>query len=63
MLKTTEKAFVEEQVTKNLLSAHKRIAESENGSARDLIRMSRFLLRLTKKRDDVLIDAIAKGDK
>lgn len=58
----TEKSFVRQQVIKNLLSAHKRIAESENGNTHDLICISRYLLRLTKKSDDVLIDAIAKSD-
>ena len=63
MLKTTVKSSVEQQVIKNLLSAHERIAEGKNGSVRDLIRISRYLLQLTKKRDDVLIDSIAQGDK
>lgn len=54
------KDAVEQETIKNLLHAQKRIAES--GNARDLIRVSRYLLRLSKTRNDVLADTISKED-
>ena len=45
---------------KNLLSAHKRIADS--GEVSDLIRITKYLLRLSEKREDVLIEVVSKQD-
>ena len=58
MLRTTVKSVIEREVIKNLLSAHKRIAES--GAAGDIIRISRFMLWLAKKRGDVLIEIVTE---
>ncbi len=53
-------SIIEEQAIKNLLSAHKRIAE--NGSAKDAIRISKYILKISKKVGDVLIDVGAESD-
>lgn len=42
---------IEQEALKNLLSAHKRIADS--GNASEIIKMSKYLLRLAKKRKQV----------
>lgn len=59
MLKITEGDLIRQGVTKNLLSAHKRIAE--NGNADDVIRLSEYLFRLAKKRDNVLVDLVPEN--
>lgn len=59
-LRMTLKSSVEREVIKNLLSAQKRIAEQ--GTAWELIRLTRFLLRLTKECGDVLVDAITESN-
>ena len=43
-----------DEVMKNLLSAHKRIAGS--GSVSELIKLSRYLLRVSKQSQDVLVN-------
>lgn len=47
-------SLIKQQVIKNLLSAHKRIAD--NGSVTDLIKLSKFILRLSKVCDDEVFD-------
>ena len=53
MLKISQKDLVTQEVMKNLLSAHKRIAVS--GEVSDLIRISKYLLRLSEKREEMII--------
>lgn len=53
MLKVTGKTLIEQEVIKNLLSAHKRIAAC--GSVKEVIRLSRFLLRLAKKQSNKVL--------
>lgn len=60
MLKISQKDLVTQEVMKNLLSAHKRIADS--GEVSDLIRITKYLLRLSEKREDVLIEVVSKQD-
>ena len=50
---------IKEEVTKNLLSAHKRIAEE--GNAKEVIRLSRYLLKLEQKFGDVGTYAIPEN--
>lgn len=59
-LKTTFKTVVEQEVIKNLLSAHRRIAEG--GSAADLLRITRFLLRLAKQHGEIMVDVIPESN-
>lgn len=59
-LKTTLRAAMEQEVIKNLLSAQKRIAAS--GRSKEVIRISRFLLWLAKKRGDVLVNTVSEGE-
>lgn len=56
----SQKQQIEDSVIKNLLSAHERIAGS--GSASDLVRLSKYIFRLAKKRKDVLIELIPEGN-
>ena len=60
MLKITARTAIEQETIKNLLSAQRRIAES--GNAKDVIRISRYLLRLAEKRGNVLVDTIPEGE-
>ena len=53
MYANQEKVMLDE-VVKNLLFAHKRIADS--GSASDLIKLSRYLMRISKQLQNVLVD-------
>ncbi len=53
-------ALIRQEAIKNLLNAQKRIADS--GSASDVIRITRFILKLVDKRDDVLINIVSEGD-
>ena len=57
-LHATHKAIIQENVIKNLLSAHQRIAES--GDTVALIRLSKYLLYLAKKYGDVVVNVSAK---
>lgn len=57
-LHTTQKAIIQENVIKNLLSAQKRIAES--GDAKSLILLSKFLLHIADKRGNVVVDVVSK---
>lgn len=54
------KTYVLTEVIKNLLSAQKRIAES--GNARDLLKVSRYLLKLTDQRCNVLVNILPDED-
>ncbi len=56
----SSKQQIEDAVIQNLLSAHKRIADSGNVVA--IIVLSKYLLRLSQKRSDVLIDIVAEDD-
>lgn len=47
-------SLIKQQVIKNLLSAHKRIAD--NGNIIELIKLSKFILRLSKVCDDEVFD-------
>lgn len=60
ILKTSAKSVIEHEVIKNLLSAQKRIAE--NGDTKEIIRISRYLLRLAQELDDVLIDVVTESN-
>lgn len=58
---TKLQTVVEQETIKNLLSAQKRIAES--GNAKEVIRISRYLLGLAKQqRGNVLINAFSEGE-
>lgn len=61
MLKITEGEMIRQEVTKNLLSAHKRIADT--GNVPEIIRFSQYLLRLAEKRNDVLVDFVPENQK
>lgn len=50
MWKVNSGTYIREQVLKNLLCAHKRIADKGNVSA--LINLSKFILKLSKKFDN-----------
>lgn len=56
-LQATVKDIIEQETIKNLLSAQKQIAEN-GGSNADLIRVTKYLLRLAKKFGNVLVDVI-----
>lgn len=51
-----EKDFFERQALENVLEAQRRI--SRTGSAKEVIRITKFLLALSKKRKDVLMELI-----
>lgn len=50
---TTQKAIIKDEIIKNLLSAHKRIADS--GNAKEIISITRYLLSLANKLDNKII--------
>lgn len=50
----TKKEQISTEVIKNLLSAHKQVAEG--GNVPDLIKLSRYLLRISKQSQDVLVN-------
>lgn len=54
MLKKNFGEYIREQVIKNLLSAHRRIAEK--GSASDVISLTKFVLKVSDKFDNILLD-------
>lgn len=58
MVKVSEKEAITNEVIKNLLSAHRRIAE--NGDPKQTITLSKYLLKLAEKRKDKLLDLGAK---
>lgn len=47
---------IEQEVMKILLSAHKRIADS--GSTAELIRLTKYILKLAEKRKDILVKEV-----
>ena len=49
------KKLIEDEVIKNLLTAHKRMVEY-SGTPNQIIQLSRYILRLAKKRKDELIE-------
>lgn len=51
---------IEQEAIKNLLSAHKRIADS--GNASEIIKLSKYLFRLAKKKKQVLTQVFPEGD-
>lgn len=53
---TMEKDFFERQALENVLQAQRRI--SCTGDAKEVARITKFLLSLTKKREDVLMELI-----
>lgn len=55
-MKVSAQKLIEQKVIKNLLSAQERIADE--GSAADVIRITKYLLRLAKKFGDVLVDVV-----
>ena len=61
ILQTKLLTTIENETIRNLLSAQRRIAES--GNAKDVIRISRYLMRLAEKRGNVLIDIFPEGEK
>ena len=50
----SKRDYIESEVMKNLLSAHKIIAE--NGNSKHLIKLSNYILRLLEKRKDKLLE-------
>lgn len=59
MLIITEDEVIRQGVIKNLLSAHKRIAET--GKVSEIIRFSNYLFRLGEKRNNVLTDFVPEN--
>lgn len=59
-MNVSARMLILQEAIKNLLNAQKRIADS--GSASDVIRITRFILKLVDKRDDVLINIVSEGD-
>lgn len=57
----SESDYIESEVIKNLLSAHKRIAD--NGDSKQLIKLSNYILKLVEKRKDKLFELGAKKNK
>lgn len=55
----TKKERISAEVIKNLLSAHRRIAGS--GSVSELIKLSRYLLRVSKQSQDILVNVCPEG--
>lgn len=55
MLISTKK-LITDQLTKNLLSAHKRIADT--GNASEIIRISKYIFKLANQREDVLTELV-----
>ena len=60
-LKTTVKNIIVQKTMKNLLIAQKRLADEGSGS--DLIRVTKYLLWLSQKFGDVLVDVVPECDK
>lgn len=58
-LKTTVAYCIKQKVIKNLLLAHERIAE--DGSGRDMILLSKYLMKLADQCGNVLVDAIPES--
>lgn len=52
---------IEEELMKNLLTAHGRLAGK--GSAVDIIRLSKYIARLSKKRGDKRVELFIEEDK
>lgn len=52
--KITISTYVKQQTIKNLLNAHKRVADTGNTS--DLIKLSKFILRLSKHFGNEVLD-------
>lgn len=46
--------YVKQQIMKNLLNAHKRIADT--GNASEIIKLSKFILRLSKHFGNEILD-------
>lgn len=51
---------IERAVITNLLSAHKRIADS--GNAAEVVRITKYLLKLAEKRKDILVNIISEEE-
>lgn len=60
MLKVSSTECARQQVIKNLLTAHGRAAE--NGDAGSVIRLSKYLLRLLKQEEKLLIQLGAESE-
>lgn len=56
----SQKTYVEESVIKNLLSAHRRIANE--GTATEVIKISKYILKLTQKGQDKLFQLRLEKD-
>ena len=54
-----ERIQIKEKVIKNLLTAHKRTAEK--GNAKEVIRLSKYLLKLEQKLGDVGVYGISEN--
>ena len=54
------KKQIQGKMIENLLLAHRRVAVS--GSIVDLIKLTRYLLRLVNKGEDVLTDVVPEDD-
>lgn len=53
-LKIRASSFIKQQIMKNLLNTHKRIADT--GNAIEIIKLSKFILRLSKHFGNEILD-------
>lgn len=60
-LHTAYGSIIRDEVIKNLLSAHRRIAEM--GEASEAIKLSKYLLRISKNTDNVFININSESNK
>ena len=60
MLKTSQKDLITQEVIKNLLSAHERIADS--GCVDEIIHFTKFILKLADKRYDALVNVLPEDE-
>lgn len=59
-LRITYDSIIRKEVIKNLLSAHRRIAEM--GGVDEAIKLSKYLLRLSKNTDNVFINISSESN-
>lgn len=59
ILKINVKDIVAQSTIKNLLAAQWRLAEE--GSGADVVRVSKYLMRLSKKYGDVIAEVVQEG--
>lgn len=54
-----EKDYIKRQALENVLEAQRRI--SRTGDAKEVVRITKFLLSLSKKRKDVLMELVPEN--